>query len=75
MKKKEQAKLKKGCFSCWHMQYESPCHEYPADGNYFYCEKRDDEPEENMKTWPAERKLKCFEPLPQYYIIENWRID
>lgn len=72
--KKEEV-LKKGCYSCHHMQYERACYEYPLDGDYFYCEKRDDEPETEFKTWPAKRRLKCFKFLPDnYFYIEPWRI-
>ena len=68
-------KLKKGCYRCWSMQYESPDYEYPDDGDYFYCDKRIDEPEETFKTWPANRKLKCLEDLPEGYPVEDWRTE
>ncbi len=64
---------KKGCLSCFHLQYEPVLHEYPLEGGYFYCDKRDDEPEEKFKTWPAKRKLKCFKRLLTKMYVAHWR--
>lgn len=65
--------LKKGCYGCCYMQYEEASYEYLGDGNYFYCDGRIDEPKEHFKTWPANRKLKCFKSIANEHFIENWR--
>lgn len=75
--------LQKGCYLCLHLQFESGDYgpQETRENDFFYCDKREDQPEENFKTFPALRRLSCFEmkregPLKLSTVnIKQWKRD